>query len=166
MTRARWIMINKKSIEYRQHIKSYLSELTVIINQYVSEIDLSSLSDVEDARRKAVSLNDFPVSKFIIPFNEKATEKFRSFIDALYQANDSEVYIWTKRTNVCGLYKIKSIRNINIDFPFEINDEGILVFLSADFKDRLLFDFSLDSNGNKILEIEMQGRNWSGINYN
>lgn len=166
MTRARWIMINKKSIEYRQHIKSYLSELTLLINQEINEIDLSSLLEVEDVRRKASSLNDFPISKFVIPFNDKATGKFRSFIEALYQANDSEVYIWTKRTNVCGLYKIESIRNINIDFPFEINDEGILVFLSADFKDKLLLDFSLDSNGNKILEVEMQGQNWSDINYN
>lgn len=159
-------MINKKSLEYRQNIKVYLSELALLINQGINESDLSSLAEVDDTRRKASFLNGFPVSKFVISFNEKVTEKFRRFIDALYQANDSEVYIWTKRTNVCGLYKIESIRNINLDFPFEINNEGILVFLSADFKDKLLFDFSLDSNGNHMLEIEMQGQNWSDINYN
>ncbi|MFI3157237.1 MAG: hypothetical protein QX199_13870 [Methylococcaceae bacterium] len=159
-------MINKKSLEYRQNIKAYLLELSSLINQYINESDISGLAEIEIIRHKASSLNGFPVSKFVISFNEKVTEKFRNFIDGLYYANDSEVYIWTKRTNICGLYKIESIRNINLDFPFEINDEGILVFLSADFKDKLLFDFASDSNGNKMLEIEVQGQSWPDVSYN
>jgi hypothetical protein len=166
MTKAKWTMINKKNIKYQRNITSYLSELTLLANKNVNESDILDIIEVDDVRQKSFGLNDFEISKFRILFDDRVTEKFKNFIDTLYQANDNEVYIWTKRTEICGLYKVESIKNINLNFPFKVNHEGILVFLSTDFKDKLLLDFSLDSNGEKMLEVETQGQNWSAINYN
>jgi len=156
----------KKGLEYRQNIKTYLSELALLTNKELNEDDiLYSPLSVENARQRSSSLSEFPILKFTIPFSEKKSERFSLYIDNLYQKNSSNVYIWTQRTNICGLYEVESIKKINFDFPFSINNEGILVLLSTDFEDKLLFDFSLNSDGDEIVEVEAQGKNWSRLKF-
>lgn len=60
---------------------------------------------------------------------------------------------------------IATFQDVNFSFPFELNNEGIVVFLSTDLKDKLLLDFYINPTGNMVLEVEGQGLNWSNINY-
>lgn len=70
-----------------------------------------------------------------------------------------------KKSNYCGLYKISSINMVDFSFPFNVNQEGIVVFLAEDINDKLLLDFSCNSQGKEVLEVESQGKNWSLIRY-
>ena len=152
---------NRVNIDYRKNIKEYLSELGCLVRQAVSEDDLSEIYDVEMARDKSSLLVECPEYKFSIMFEEKNSKEFSDFIGKLYSANSSNIYLWTPRTNHCGLFKVDSIKSINFEFPFNINNEGILVFLTTDYADKMLFDFYIDSNDRKILEVEIQGNNWN-----
>lgn len=155
----------KSKREYLSNIASYLLELGVLTNKKIKKDDLSSVDRVAEIRAKVTRLEELPLEKFRISFAEKKYNRFGHYIQGLCESNNGEVYIWTSKTNVCGLYKVASIRDIDFSFPFEINDEGIVVFLSADLKDKLILDFSFDPAGNKIIDIEAQGENWSKIKY-
>jgi hypothetical protein len=154
------MMNSKHNIQFRRNIKEYLSELALLSNSLVDEAQLSELSDVESVREKASALTEKLVSKTVFNFEFKKDRNFQNFIESLFLTNQSEIYIWTHRTDLCGLFKIPSIKKLNIDFPFEINREGILLFLTADYRNRLLLDFSISENGEKILEVEVQGDDW------
>ena len=158
-------MTIKRSIECLREKKRYLAELGILSNRIVDEEAISAdISEVLDSNQSH-SLESFPVLKFSMPFYELKGEKFKTFIEELFSRNDGEIYILTPRTKACGLFKVSSINSISFQFPFEINPEGILVFLTSDLKDKLLLDFSLDSSGKKMLEIEVRGQHWSNAMY-
>src|SRR5688500_5918049 len=151
-------------LRYNRSIKSYLAELRLLNNKDVSKEDLSSIVELEEIRRKSSLLKSLPISKFTIDFDERKSVRFNQYIQNLNKVNDSHIYIWTAKTNDCGLYKNGSIVDIDFSFPFEIN-EGVLVFLSIDLKDNLLLDFSNGTEGKRVLEVEAQGLNWPKISY-
>lgn len=151
--------------EYLSNIAPYLLELGVLANKAVNKHELSSVEEVDRIRAYALGIAHLPVVKFKIGFSEKNSFQFSRYIQHLYDVNREQVYIWTAKTNICGLYKIGSIKDVDFSFPFELNEEGIVVFLSVDMKDRLLLDFSIDSLGNEIVDVESQGLNWPHVKY-
>ena len=155
----------KNKREYLSNIASYLLELGMLANKTVNKGDLSSIEKVGEVRAGISNLGNLPIEKFKVDFSEKDDARFGSYIQGLYNTNNEQVYLWTSKTNICGLYKVGNIKDVNFSFPFELNDEGIVVFLSADLKDKLLLDFSIDSTGNKVVEVEAQGLNWPNIKY-
>ncbi len=155
----------KSKREYLSNITSYLLELGILANKTVNKSDLSSIDKVDKVKAGASNLENFPIERFKVDFSEKDESRFANYIQGLYSTNSEQVYLWTSKTNICGLYRVDSIKDVNFLFPFELNDEGIVVFLSADLKDKLLLDFSIDSTDNRIIEVEAQGANWSGIKY-
>ena len=155
----------KNKREYLSNIAPYLLELVILANKTVNKSDLSSVDKVDEVRAGASNLENLPIEKFTVDFSEKNDARFSSYVQGLYDANNEEVYLWTSKTNICGLYKVGSIKDVNFSFPFELNDEGVVVFVSADLENKLLLDFSVDPTGNKIVEVEAQGLNWSNIKY-
>ena len=158
-------MTIKSKREYLNNITSYLLELGTLADKTVNRVDLSSVEEVNDVRTMASNLDGLLATKFNINFSEKDGVNFNNYIQSLYEANGKQVYLWTSKTNVCGLYRVDSIKDVNFSFPFDINDEGVVVFLSADMKDKLLLDFYIDSTANKVVEVEVQGLNWPNIKY-
>lgn len=129
---------------------AYLKELSILTGSDVSIHDLSTLEEMESVRAESREINDKPISRFSIDFKCRCDEKFINYIKKLHLSDNGEIYIWTERTNLFGLYKIKSMIYIITSFPFELNEEGIVVFLTINLKNKLLFDFSIVNN-NKIL---------------
>jgi len=104
------------------------------------------------------------VTTFDIPFSEKSGTRFRAFLRHLADANPSDVYIWTPASNICGVLKPLSLSEFDVAFPFDVNPEGVLVILTADFSDQLLLDYSDEGQG-KMLEAEVSGEHWSRVVY-
>ena len=152
-------------LQHHKNISNYLLELEILANRKITRDEISSLEVVHSIRKISLQLNNYSTYTFSIAFSEKESNRFKSFIDKLSMTNCGQVYIWTERTNVCGLFKVNNIKDINFSFPFDINPEGILVFVPVTLEDQLLLDFSLDSTGKQIIEVETQGRNWSKITY-
>ena len=155
----------KNKREYLSNIASYLLELGMLANKAVNKSDLSPVEEVDEVRAGASNLENLPTEKFKVGFSEKDGSQFSRYIQGLYDANNEQVYLWTGKTNTCGLYKVGSIKDVDFSFPFDLNEEGIVVFLSVDMKDKLLLDFSIDSSGNEIVELESQGLNWPNVKY-
>ena len=151
--------------EYLNNIDSYLLELEMLADLKLSKDDLSSLKEVENIRDAALNLKSSQSSKFEIDFIDKSSDRFVHYIQNICQTNDDQVYLWTSKTNSCGLYKVDSISHVNFSFPFEINKEGVLVFLTADVNDKLLLDFTIDDAGKKVIEVETQGLNWPSVEF-
>ena len=156
---------SSKKRAYLTRIDSYLKELGTLIGKRVEKSDMMPIESIDNVRRASRSLRETPVSKFEIRFPEKESERFKAYIERLHRANESGVYIWTEKSNLCGLYKAKSLKHIDFSFPFDINDEGVLAFLCDNLKDELLLDFSSDLTGQQVISVECQGINWPDIDY-
>lgn len=152
----------RKQRELKKSLPKFLSKLEAIIS---SDVEENRLLTVDESNRLIDSSNlGLPKTKtgFTIDFSRKNNRNFREFINALYQANSSPVYVWIEDSNIHGLYKAPSIRSINFSFPFDIDDNGIIVFRTDDCKDKLLIDF-YEENGCEMLDVEIQGCNWSQL---
>jgi hypothetical protein len=85
-------------------------------------------------------------------------------VDALEKSSPEKVYLWCPLTNVCGLLPPVPIREVNFQFPFEINREGMIVLLGQDLSNKLLLDFSEDE-GRRTMEVELSGPQWGAIEF-
>ena len=155
----------RQKIEYKKNLAPYLSELRRLTGTDVSSESLISVEDTEKIRQKWLYLKDTNTNKIVIDFSEKNSERFKKFITNLNKANSSPVYIWTEKSNMCGLYKAASIDAINFDFPFDISPDGIFVFVTEDLENELLLDYYYDSGDREMLEIEWQGKHWHSVSY-
>lgn len=136
-----------------------------LANTTVNRSDLSTIDSVNEVKAKATKLENFPTENFSINFSDKKSGRFCKYIESLYKANGERVYLWTSKSNDCGLYSVGCIKDVDFSFPFELNTEGMLVLLSLDINDKLLLDFYIDSCGSKVIDIEAQGLNWTNIKY-
>jgi len=100
-----------------------------------------------------------------ISFGDRNSERFKRFLENLKDANSSPIYVFSPRTADCGAFLLSSLGEINRDFDFTLNSEGILAFLTKDVEDRLLLDFFVSPAGEQRLKIETQGVNWGGVAY-
>jgi hypothetical protein len=157
----------ERLIRYKQNIKPYLRELHALSLEVPSERDLLTLEATEEVRGNSKeALKGKPVRKVRIDFDEKNTDRFKSYVANLHRVNASPVYIWISKTNSCGLYAISSLLQFNFDFPFDVIREGIIGLLSSDLSDTLTLDFSYDEKSFKYeLEIDIFGDHWALIEY-
>lgn len=149
--------------ELKRSLPAYLFELKQITGVDVSSSSLCPIEEVEKLREQALKIADLAKNKFNISFVGKSSERFRKFIINLSQANSNSIYVWTNKSNLYGLYEVASINSIDFSFPFDVNPEGIIVFLTSDVNDKLLLDFYYNSQGEEMIDIELQGMHWSFV---
>lgn len=147
------------------NLDDYILELKEFTGININSELLSSTKDMEEIRQKSMILKNKPEKTFSISFEEKSSLKFKDFVRKLYILNDSPVYIWTKKSNIHGLYKAKSINSLNYSFTFDVNVEGIVVFLTENLEDKIILDYYKDNYGKKLLDITLKGQQWSSISY-
>jgi hypothetical protein len=153
-------------IYLQKNLPFYLAELKQFTGINVDSKSLSSIEEVERIREQSLVLNDLKMSRFSMRFSDRNSEQFKKFIESLKKANSNSIYIWLYGSNLHGLFKVASIDVINFSFPFNVNQDGIVIFLASDFNDKLLLDFYCDSEDQEILEIELRGKHWSSIPFN
>ena len=131
-------------------------------------IQRDELGSREHAVEMRVAAQDFLAQSSTgcqINFADRKSERFKRFLQRLTEANPSSVYVWTPRTIDCGTFLVSSLDAIAFDFPFAINDEGVLSFATSDLRDRLLLDFSHAFADQEIMKVETQGPSWARIIY-
>lgn len=158
-------MVNKNYIQFKKNIDGYILELKKFTGIDIEPEFLSSIEDMEKIRRKSSSLKNNREKTFTIQFEEKNTKKFIDFVAKLYCCNSNPVYVWTEKTNKCGLFKIDSVLKFNFSFEFDINCEGIVVLLTENLCDKLILDYYENYTNEKLLDVTLQGRNWYSVAY-
>jgi hypothetical protein len=147
------------------NLKRYLEELAALAGRSVQASELGSVEQALSIREGGVKFVEMATASSEIPFADLSSERFKSFVKRLNEVNPSPVYVWTPRTTDCGAFLLPSISAIRFDFDFTVNSEGILVFITNDFRDRLLLDYFILPTGEQRLKIETQGENWGGMGF-
>lgn len=152
--------------ELKRNLSSYLLELKQITGIDVDSKSLSPIEDVEKLREQVSVLAVLNKTRFVISFSKKNSEQFGKFVVNLGKSNSNSIYIWTNRANFCGLYEVASINAVDFSFPFDVNPDGIVVFVTSDFSDKLLLDFYDDAEKQEeMIEVELQGKHWPFISF-
>lgn len=157
----------KRTLGYNREIQRYLLEIKELCLQPAAASDLLSLDHTERIREDSLrSLNGKSTRRIVIDFEQKKTIKFKDYVAKLHDANPHPVYVWTERSNQCGLHQIHSLLEFNFDFRFDVNEQGIIVLLASDLTDNLVLDFSYNERLSRYdLVIDVLGDHWSAVVY-
>ncbi len=142
-----------RKIEYLRDINAYLHELELISGSKVIKDDLSSLGEVEQLRKKSTHTTYIQTDSYVILFTEKKSQKYILRLERFFGSD--KFLVWTSKTNYCGIFYLEGINCVDFSFPFDINDEGIVVFLNKDVQKKVISDFSTTASGEQVLEIEL-----------
>jgi len=148
----------------RQRIPALLKELQALTGREVHEEDIESLEQLYEMQSDTRRLEDGENVTQNIPFSDRNSERFRIFIGKLKETNPSSIYIFAENSHDCGTLLVPSLDDINFNFDFSIN-WGLLSFITSDYSDSLLIDFSISDAGEEVMDIIRRGRNWAKVDY-
>jgi len=154
----------RNRISYKVNLKPYLQELNCFTLKPKSETDLISLDETKKIIERSKSIRKTERNKITIPFKEKQSEHFNNYIQRLQDANSSGIYLWIERANNCGTTLLGSLSEVNWNFEFLCNNNAILILITSDCRDEVLFDFYKEDD-KELLDIETWGVNWSKISW-
>jgi hypothetical protein len=146
-------------------IKNYLQVLSILTKRPVKKEDLISLEKTLEIIDKSKLIRALASKNFEIDFEDRTSDQFKNFIENLDENKRSPIFIWSKGANSCGLFQVSSLLEINFDFEYEIDGNGVFIFTSADLQDQLLVDFYENNEGQRKMKIEIYGNLWSKTNY-
>lgn len=144
-------------------LKDYLIELSILFDKEITAEDLSLSSE---ASKIASNISGFEMqfsNKFTIPFSDMYQPRFINYIDNLDAKLSLPIFVFTPHSLICGFMQAQSLRHINFKFPFEINKDGILIFITNDLSNRLSLDFYVSQSGVETVQVEVQGPDWQAI---
>ncbi|HEY2030481.1 MAG TPA: hypothetical protein VGH20_14865 [Myxococcales bacterium] len=145
--------------QYRRNLQQHLRQQSVLTGHPVAAADLVPLEEVAVWRSRVVAMDTTARSKVRLPFEDKVTPVFDAYVRRLEQANPSQVYLWTPLASICGPAMAPSIAQVNFAFPFDVNVEGIVSFISADFRDELVLDY-YEEQEQYFVDVEARGARW------
>lgn len=152
-------------LRQKLYLKRYLVELGALTGHPVRADELLRPEQTAVLRATRQKFGAQTTASSEIPFSDRGSERFKGFVRRLHDANPSPLYVWTQRTIDCGTLLVPSLMAIRWDFDFDVNEEGILAFMTSDLADRLLLDFSELPTGEQRMKVETQGANWEGVAY-
>ncbi len=147
----------KRRLYGRQHLVAYLKELNAITNKKVDESMLLSIVDSD----KVNSTLFEECYKTRILFSDK--EKLLLLIGRLISLKDGKIYLYTSYSEDCGLLKLDSLKDFNVNFNFNDEHYGLIIIILQDLSNKLILDF-YEEKERYYLEIEAYGGDWSKLN--
>lgn len=144
------------------YMKKYLADLSALLGRDVLQDELGPVEQVQVLQAEARKLSRLEKVCYEMAFAGKKDAHFKKFIGELFNANSLPVYLWASHVEECGLLLLPSIRDMNFDFSFDVDGNGVISLVTYDFKDGMLLDFFID-DGSERLIIEVQGEHWRDI---
>lgn len=146
----------KRRLFGKQYLSEYLKELNALTKINVTPNELITVAESD-----LVNKIRFDVSKsFRFNFNDK--ERLTILIERLNDIKKEPCYLFTTYSNDCGLLKLNSIKNFNINFNFDDEHAGFIKLILQDLSNEISLDF-YEEDGIQILEVEISGKEWSEI---
>lgn len=132
--------------------------------EYLESLNKLTLNSVEDYKVLSIEetlnldvSNKKNRKKIYINFDDK--ERLSHLFNSISEMMDSEIYLFTDYSLYCGVLKLNSITDFNINFSFEDEEKGIITLRTVDNSNAIILDF-YEEHGNKLLEIEVMGDEW------
>jgi hypothetical protein len=153
-------------IRQKVNLISYLPLLSQIVRRTLNVHELCSLEETVSIRHAVQKNVDQTTNIYDCSFADLHSDRFLQFIQRLEQVNPEPVSIWTRQTIDCGTLILPSIAAVlSLDFEVVFKDEALISFWASNLNDKLLLDFELSSNNEKLMTIETQGANWIKVSY-
>jgi len=97
-------------------------------------------------------------------FSIRESERLGKIFDHLSSVNIFSIYVWIEGSIDCGLIKIDSLADINVEYLLSSAEWGIMGLLSEDMKDYLLLEINEYDDGLKV-GLEIKGANWGALDF-
>ncbi len=137
----------------RKFLPRYLKELNQIIRGQVHEMNLLTLRETDNIREIKIKGTPHCIKKVErILFNEK--EELKTIILGNPERARKGYYVLTSDSIDCGAYKIKSILDFDLDFPFNATQSGIITLIRMDLSEEIILDF-FEEQGTQYIDIEI-----------
>jgi hypothetical protein len=148
-------------IRRRLNLPPYLAELSILAAREVREDELGTFKQMADFRNRLALFEGNSGIKVTIPFEQRLSPGFASFVAALRRHNPAAVFIWIRRTEECGLLELADVGEFNFSFPFDFDTNGFVVITTIEGADQLTLDCEIGEDGQRTLEIDIKGTNWT-----
>lgn len=147
----------KRRVFGKQYLSEYLKELNALTNINITADMLLSIveSDSVGTVTKEYSY------KLTINFYDKET--LLLLVRQLINLKDGPCYLYTAYSTDCGILKLSSLKDFNINFNFDDEHAGLLKLTLEDLSNELVLDF-YEENDEYYLEIEIFGKQWAKAN--
>lgn len=154
-----------RRIEQLTNMPAYLRGLSELVAREVFREELLSLEDTDALRgRFRKGTPDSQVS-LELPFEDRRSDRFASYVSRMAETKDTKIYIWTGRSASCGAFMFDSIRGVEFDFSFDVDDGRALWFITEDLEDTIYLDFDLSDDGDRLLRVLVSGSSWVHCEY-
>ena len=161
MTTDRQDLIRRKA-----NLRAHLSDVRCYLGRLVDERELVSVAESRQLIATAREIFERDGRKrvsFDLPFPEKSTPRFLAFVGRIAGAGASGAYLWTARSDACGLCRLDSVRDIDWSFDFGCDPTEMFVLYSSDLSDSLLVEYFESDEGQQQLRLELSGHRWSDV---
>lgn len=150
-----------KNLKRKLLLRDYIGVISCLVGRQVRESELSDVDFALEFRKKAERFSIMPTTSLEVGKAAIVSAKFLEFLRRLSEANSSPLYLWTRHTVDCGMLQVDSLEMVRFSDALTCLPDGILVVVTKDASDRLLFDVLTDEE-NRVT-VEVQGDNWYGM---
>ncbi|GKS92691.1 hypothetical protein [Acidovorax sp. SUPP2539] len=158
-------MSDRQSLIRRRIIyPKYLSNLLKLLIFPISYRDLGTPDEAEKLRAQSQVFEGMASRTIELDFSIHEVERFKKVFNNLSVLNISRIYLWIEGSIDCGLVKIDSLADINVEYLLSSADWGIMGLLSEDMKDYLLLEINEYNDGLKV-GLDAKGANWGAIDF-
>ncbi|MBC3879961.1 hypothetical protein H8K35_06510 [Undibacterium sp. LX40W] len=148
-----------------ERLAQYYTQLQNLVKDKLAVPDLLSFADIGALRDKVKSIEVISKKVYQLPFCEKSSPRFEKFVLSLARAQNESVLIWTELSNEFGPAKLKSLLDVDFDFPFGTLPEGIVVIVNQSGSGKILLDWEVDPDEGQMLTLEVLGDKWTNIEF-
>ena len=146
----------KRRLLGKKYLRSYLEELSRLLNRNVKGDELLSIEDTDAFIRETASLKNGIYYKKTIKFEDKVYLK--NILEKNVSDFDKPYFMYLSYSLDCGLMKFSSLRDFNLNFNFYDEHVGLIEFIRSDEMEEILLDY-YEENGEKLIDIEIFKKN-------
>ncbi|WP_139160284.1 hypothetical protein [Paracidovorax valerianellae] len=158
------MLSNSERMRKKIFIAKYLEMLSKLVIKPVFEKDIGNIDDAKKIRAQSQIFEGIYSQKIELNFSMHEAERIRRIFGYLSTVNVSSVYLWLENSIDCGLLKIDSLADINVEYLLGSADWGIMGLLSEDMKDYLLLEINEYDDGLKV-GLDAKGANWAAVDF-
>lgn len=137
----------KRRLFGKQKMQEHLYDLNLFLNCSITENHLLSIVDTDSLLEridKEISLRpDFFMTVHFEDRKEQLEQVIKQHLD-----EKSSYYLWIYSSDICGIYLIDSLFDLNLSFPWDAPD--LLILIEHDLKKKVVLDWYEEDENFKL----------------
>lgn len=127
----------KRRLFGRFLLPDYLKELNNLVKYKITALDLLSIEESDKILEASKKLEKRFFHK--CTFGDK--KELHSIISNIGTKDKNPYYLYTEYSNDCGMAKINTINDFNVNFSFYDEHSGLIILINENTTNKILLDF-------------------------